>query len=120
MIQLTVFRVGLSVLLSVFGFLACPGPQREWVAEMAGGCGGGAPTTCSEICEGVDMTCTASDGWEECPADAWGLDLGQCEDGLEGVPLDVKCDDPLDYVGTDPIGGFESYRCCCKSIDVVD
>jgi hypothetical protein len=66
------------------------------------------------------MTCTASDGWEECTADAWGLDLGQCEEQLEGITLDVECDDPLPYLATDPINGFESYQCCCKSLEVVD
>jgi hypothetical protein len=80
-------------------------------AEMGRACGSQAPT-CRELCEAIDRACTPSDEWEACPADAWGLDLGQCEDNLEGVPLDVGCDDPLPYVAIDP-NGFDDFACCC-------
>lgn len=70
--------------------------------------------TCRELCAGIDRECTSADHWDECPADAWGLNLGDCEDGLEGVPLELGCDEPLPYVVDDP-EGFESFACCCKT-----
>lgn len=62
--------------------------------------------TCAAICEDYgDAECMHSD---ECPADAWGLDGGQCYEIDEpGIPLSIECDEPL------PIGEYEGFACCC-------
>jgi hypothetical protein len=61
----------------------------------------------------LSKECADVTEWEDCPAGAWGLDLGQCEEDAEGVPLDVGCDDPLPHKLTDP-DGFEYFACCCQ------
>ncbi len=83
--------------------------EREFTASMSSSCTPGYQgevRTCREICAELGRGCVTSDEWEVCPADAWGLDVVQCEENLEGDPLDVECGDPLPY--------FETYRCCCK------
>jgi hypothetical protein len=93
-------------------------PEAQEVAEMKHICGIVAPT-CRELCDGIDEMCVGfdpSDPRNECTADAWGLNLGDCEDGLDGVPLDVGCDDPLPYIVDDP-NGFESFACCCTHLE---
>lgn len=61
------------------------------------------------ICkESGGFQCTESD---DCPAPAFGLDVGECELPLEGegMPLDVGCDDPL------PEDEYFGFSCCCRS-----
>jgi hypothetical protein len=99
------------VLGSVSGACTCHG--FETVAGMRQQCDGEVYANCHELCLSISEECADAAEWESCPAGAWGIDFGQCEDFSEGVPLDVGCDDPLPYKQTNP-DGFEYFACCCQ------
>ena len=108
-----VVLLGLGLIVgSSFGACTCNG--WDTVAGMTYDDCNGHPKSCRDLCQSLGTECADASEWDACPADALGLDFGQCEAMDGGVPLDVGCDDPLPYKAMDP-NGFEYFACCCQS-----
>jgi hypothetical protein len=67
------------------------------------------PVTCADLCE-REYLCASPGEFSECPSVVWGfVDYDECQGGNldAGVPLDIRCDDPL-------TNEFDYVACCCK------